>query len=361
MFEDSNYLIYIIVFLFFISFTTLITITLERTRKNNRQEMIFQEKIYVLNEKISRFEYEVRQQFYEMEKFIELNKDISSSNVYSKNKEQPVDYFKTLAEINKKMNDIIDFQKELKVQSLSDISVSKATSIENKKEINQKTDIFDEKINYIQSVSADVAHTLKSPMSGLKLSVSNLKNKLSNDNNFRDDLNDIESMINLIERQVDNYSKLAYYSPEHDLIKGDYIESLENNLKIFLLGINKKINLEVINKEKIMIAKNQFDLLEIPLICIVENAFEMVNDNGRVKVEILRKNSEIKIEIFNDGPHFYQDNDLIFTEGYTTRNSSGRGLALAKEIVEEYLNGKIWATNEDVGVKFHITFLEANA
>lgn len=91
--------------------------------------------------------------------------------------------------------------------------------------------------------------------------------------------------------------------------------------------------------------------------CILDNAFAYSPDNGIIAIDAKKEQNQISISIQNQGP-IVEPTVLnqIFDQGFSTRQSTGRGLAIAKKAIEEMLNGIIVCENtgEEKGVKFSI-------
>ena len=91
--------------------------------------------------------------------------------------------------------------------------------------------------------------------------------------------------------------------------------------------------------------------------CIWENSINFSKDNGIVYTHAYLYDNILTVEIFNEGPIIKKDLlENIFEKGFSTRGSSGRGLAIVKQAVEKTLNGTVICENvdDDHGVKFTI-------
>lgn len=206
---------------------------------------------------------------------------------------------------------------------------------------------YENKIKYIGTVTSDMAHTLKTPLSGIKGSLRLLKEEMGNQS--LDRIKELEEAIDTLGITIEGYSKLGLStleSPKKESV--NLKEAVESNFKIFALSTEKKVNLKFYIPEDIYMSSTLFKNLMIPLISILENAIEAIRDNGIIDVSV-ESNHSWKINIYDNGPSIPESNDKIYQRGYSTKNSEGIGLAVAKEIVEQILNGKLYHKNEPAG------------
>lgn len=94
------------------------------------------------------------------------------------------------------------------------------------------------------------------------------------------------------------------------------------------------------------------------LLNIIDNAIESLisidKDNKYIKVFIYEDEFQYVISIKNNGPKIY-NTDIIFTEGFSTKNGNNRGygLYLTKQILDKY-GYHIFATSDDFITEFTI-------
>lgn len=91
---------------------------------------------------------------------------------------------------------------------------------------------------------------------------------------------------------------------------------------------------------------------------IIDNAIESLNsidkDNKYIKMFVYEDEFQYVISIKNNGPKIY-NTDIIFTEGFSTKDSNNRGygLYLTKQILDKY-GYHIFATSDDFITEFTI-------
>ncbi|CEN75984.1 two-component sensor histidine kinase [[Clostridium] sordellii] len=94
------------------------------------------------------------------------------------------------------------------------------------------------------------------------------------------------------------------------------------------------------------------------LLNIIDNAIESLisidKDNKYIKVFIYEDEFQYVISIKNNGPKIY-NTDIIFTEGFSTKNGNNRGygLYLTKQILDKY-GYHVFATSDDFITEFTI-------
>lgn len=234
--------------------------------------------------------------------------------------------------------------------------ISNMTNIQNLFELlnNQK----DEQFGYVKNVLSDIVHTIRNPSSGMRAVLEVLKLDYSNDENMLEKVRDLDNYIDEIENNLNAYYQISSFNTsieeEHQKL------SLKNELdlrgKLLTISLGKKIELR--NRiDEIELDKNVVEILMLAITCIWENAISFSKDNGIITTDTSLKDNILTVEIINDGPIIKQELiNKIFEQGFSTRNSTGRGLAIVKQAIEKSLNGIIACENigEENGVKFTI-------
>ncbi len=83
---------------------------------------------------------------------------------------------------------------------------------------------------------------------------------------------------------------------------------------------------------------------------IIKNAIDAMSGKGKLSLSITSSENKAKIVICDNGKGLHkQQFKQIFETGYTTKKRGwGLGLSLAKRIIEEYHNGKIFVKNSAI-------------
>lgn len=192
---------------------------------------------------------------------------------------------------------------------------------------------------------ADASHELKTPLSVMIASADAYFND-KDDKWVYNMKNESERMIKLVTELLD----LAKTEKEQDIVmqEGNLSDIVEGSILTFeSLFYDKKIKLKYNIDPDIKILCNEDLMVELMGI-LIDNAIKYCSKNGKVVVDLSKKNKQIILEVKNTGaPIKKEDEERIFERFYksdTSRNRNsnnyGLGLAIAKNIVEQH-NGDI--------------------
>jgi signal transduction histidine kinase len=292
---------------------------------------------------LKRLKYSMKQSIYDI--MIDTNKYSELS--YNK---KIYNISKSSFSINHEMLDnYIINNDDLIIKYISSRSYPKSI-VTSESNIEHSEDKYKEKMRYISSVTSDIAHALKSPISGIKVNLKFLKQEAGQDINSR--IQALDTLISLLEDTIEGYGTLSRKNDNEENL--DIGELLETRLKLLSMASNKKININCSIQKNLNISLKIFRKLEIAIMCIAENAFDAVSDNGIVTLKMTRNGDNIEINIYNNGPRINEEEGRIFNEGFSTKGSTGIGLAVSKEIIEKRLDGKIIYRNVENGIEFII-------
>lgn len=289
---------------------------------------------------------------------ISLNESANSliSYLLDKNAKKDIikvfnDHILKTLKTNKNINEIIEF--ELKSDILYfDISttIMKNSSNENsgiicsfkditkRKKLENKIERID-KLASLGELSAALAHEIRNPLSGIKMSAQVLNKRFkkynqdeSNEKLFKGIVKEIDRLDNLI-KDILSFSK-------HKTIKQEKIELKEfikNSLKFFINDVEKKdINIKLDIKEAKFINFDKNQLTQI-FLNLISNALKAVEQNGNILIKISDyDNKYIKCEVIDDGKGIEKENIKKIFNPFFTTNEDGTGLGLS--VVFELLN-----------------------
>ena len=291
------------------------------------------------NFKYTNFDYEndnFERMFYELRK---IRTDIKKAN------ELRVNEIQELAKNNENNNEFDYAQLVYQISQMTNIQFL-FDLLNNSK---------NQELKYVKNVLADIVHTIRNPASGMKAIIAILKMENINEE-FTEKINDIEKYINEIETNLNAYYQISRMDPPVlDNNKVDLKNEIISRTRLLALSSGKKINIDSDDVCEVSIDKNVCEILMLAITCILENSMSFVNDNGFIIISVHNDNAILNIDITNNGPLIQEEYiNKIFDQGYSSRGSSGRGLAIAKQAVENTLNGIISCENLDNGVKFSI-------
>lgn len=201
-------------------------------------------------------------------------------------------------------------------------------------------------------MAKETAHQLGTPLSSLLAWVEILKSKDIDTKTISEMSKDVERLENITER----FSKIG--SPpklqEENIVKVVY-ESI-NYLKS---RTSKRVcySINVPEKHNIIIPLNAH-LFGWVIENLCKNAVDAIDGSGNIIVDIIEEGRYIYIDVTDTGKGIPKSKfKAIFNPGYTSKQRGwGLGLSLAKKIVENYHNGKIFVKSSilNKGTTFRI-------
>jgi len=194
-------------------------------------------------------------------------------------------------------------------------------------------------------MSKETAHQLGTPISSLMAWIEILKLQ----NIEKSLIDEFEKDIDRLERITERFSKIGSKPELHPA----------NVISALSLTINY---LKTRSSEKVVF-KTKFDereTIEIPLNValfswvienICKNAIDAMGNHGTITVDIHKKDSQVIIDITDTGKGVPKSQfSTIFQPGFSTKKRGwGLGLSLAKRIIENYHNGKIFIKWSELG------------
>lgn len=211
-----------------------------------------------------------------------------------------------------------------------------------------------------REMAKQVAHEIKNPLTPMRLTVQSFQRKFNpNDPEISKKLDDYTKTIL---QQIDTMTAVAGAFSNFATMPAQQNETL-NVVRIV------KMALEIFNEDYI-----QFSALEDEIIAkldrtqlirvitnLVKNAIQAIpeeQENKLVFVTVFRQDNEVKIAVKDNGKGISKENqERVFEPKFTTKSSGmGLGLAIIKNIIENY-NGTItFETEPNVGTEFLVSF-----
>lgn len=193
-------------------------------------------------------------------------------------------------------------------------------------------------------LSKETAHQLGTPISSLLAWLEMMKLK-SNDPDL---LAELEKDVKRLEKITERFSKIGSKPilKKENLIA--VISSAVNYLKTRSSG-SVKFNVHL-SLEELYIPLNA-SLFEWVIENICKNAIDATNGQGEVEIFISDHNQVVYVDVSDTGKGISKGLfKTIFKPGYTTKERGwGLGLSLAKRIVEEYHDGRIFVHQSEIG------------
>jgi nitrogen fixation/metabolism regulation signal transduction histidine kinase len=213
-----------------------------------------------------------------------------------------------------------------------------------------------------REMAQQVAHEIKNPLTPMKLSLQMLQRSIS-----KKDENIIERTSKMTETMIEqidvltviasNFSSFAKL-PEMKLAHIDICELLQVSLSLYENKDRVEMSYEIpsypifVDIDKVQMQRVFTNLLENAIQSIDQNIIGNLN----VSIHHIRPEHKVLISIEDNGMGVpLEIRDKIFNPNFTTKSSgSGLGLAMCKDIIEQF-KGKIWFSSEiHKGTVFYI-------
>jgi signal transduction histidine kinase len=193
-------------------------------------------------------------------------------------------------------------------------------------------------------LSKETAHQLGTPISSLLAWLEMMKLK-SNDPDL---LIELEKDIRRLEKITERFSKIG----SKPILKKDNLINVISTAVNYLktrTSENIKFNLHF-SIDELFLPLNS-SLFEWVIENICKNAVDAINGKGEIDIYVTDHNQVVYVDVSDTGKGISKSKfKTIFKPGYTTKERGwGLGLSLAKRIVEEYHDGKIFVHQSEIG------------
>ena len=204
-------------------------------------------------------------------------------------------------------------------------------------------------------MAKETAHQLGTPLSSLMGWVEYIRMKKLDDTMA----NELEKDVKRLETITDRFSKIGSL-PE--LKPQPLITALQHAIGYMETRSPKKVEYAFIKNSRADVALNEA-LFNWVIENLCRNAIDAMGGKGKITFHLDESESKVVLDITDTGKGMKAaDKKNVFEPGYTTKKRGwGLGLTLAKRIVEEYHNGKIFVKHSkiDEGSTIRITLDKA--
>lgn len=194
-------------------------------------------------------------------------------------------------------------------------------------------------------MSKETAHQLGTPTSSLSGWIEILQNKYPENPVTKELALDVERLEKVTERFSRIGSKPSLVN--EDIIKlimhsVDYLRSRSSSKVVFRLDFNPDAE---------VIVPVNAALFEWVIENVAKNAIDAMEGKGKITFKVAEAEKSTIIDISDTGKGIPKSAfKKIFNPGFTTKQRGwGLGLSLARRIIEEYHNGKIFVRNSEIG------------
>ena len=196
-------------------------------------------------------------------------------------------------------------------------------------------------------LSKETAHQLGTPISSLMAWNEILKTKIGENDMI---VSEIEKDVNRLHTITERFSKIGSV-PE--LSAQNISEVTTKSVEYMLHRTSKKITYSIDDTSTEHICLISTPLFEWVIENLCKNAIDaMEGKEGNIDFELFNQEDTLIIEVTDSGRGIERGKfKSIFKPGYTTKQRGwGLGLSLAKRIIEEYHNGKIFVKSSELGL-----------
>ncbi len=194
-------------------------------------------------------------------------------------------------------------------------------------------------------MSKETAHQLGTPISSLMAWVEILKN-----DKYNEELTtEVEKDIKRLEKISSRFSKIGS-KPKLDV--ENIVTIISDVISYISPRISKGINITFEKDKSTILAPINVDLFEWVIENLCKNGADAIKDIGTISIKMSENKKNVFIDITDSGKGIAKSKfRMIFKPGYTTKKRGwGLGLSLAKRIIEQYHNGKIFVKNSKIGI-----------
>ncbi|MGD0756184.1 MAG: ATP-binding protein [Bacteroidales bacterium] len=194
-------------------------------------------------------------------------------------------------------------------------------------------------------MSKETAHQLGTPTSSLAGWIEILQNKYPGISITGELARDVERLEKVTER----FSRIG---SRPSLTKEDIVSIISRTIDYLKSRTSSKVKINIDYKfDKAVEVPVNSALFEWVIENVFKNAVDSMEGSGEITVRITETEKHALIDISDTGKGIPKSAfNKIFNPGFTTKQRGwGLGLSLAKRIIEEYHNGKIFVRHSEVG------------
>jgi signal transduction histidine kinase len=211
----------------------------------------------------------------------------------------------------------------------------------------------EDRLRAIGRTVAGIAHEIRNPLNGIRLSMQLLEQRLKRGSVQPEDLGVVISEVDRMDALLND---LLAFKEKKPFVLGE-----QNLLPLIEKCVHLVQPQQGIGKIRIeagdpgLRASIDSQRLTQALMNLLLNAVEATQNHGDVKVNLYQTNQAVTIEVHDSGPGLDEEQRKhLFEAFYTTKpDGTGLGLAVSRELVEE-MGGKLTYKNGSPGAKFII-------
>ena len=194
-------------------------------------------------------------------------------------------------------------------------------------------------------MSKETAHQLGTPISSLMAWIEILKLHNVDETLIKEFEKDTERL----ERITERFSKIG---SKPELFRANLVEALNSTVNYLKTRSSNKVIFKT--------SFSEYEIVEMPLNIalfswvienLCKNAIDAMENHGTITIDLHEKGNQILVDVTDTGKGVPKSQfKTIFQPGYSTKKRGwGLGLSLAKRIIENYHNGKIFIKWSEIG------------
>lgn len=205
-------------------------------------------------------------------------------------------------------------------------------------------------------MAKETAHQLGTPISAIVAWIEHLNLLREDDEEVGEVIGELRNDVNRLELIAERFSKIGSL-PKLDKI--NIYEELDKCKTYMQRRASKRVKFDFPAPEnhKLIVGINP-PLFDWVIENLLRNALDAMDSSGQITAEVYSEKGFVYIDISDTGKGIPSNRfKTVFEPGYTTKKRGwGLGLSLAKRIVEQYHNGRIFVkkSSENVGTTFTI-------
>ena len=220
--------------------------------------------------------------------------------------------------------------------------------------LREMTSALHERMDAIERFAADVSHEIKNPLTSLRSAVETAA-RVSDPDQQKKLMAIIQEDVQRLDRLITDISNASRLDAELSRAEAETIDiagMLATLHEIYTAGDTQtEVALKISGERPFRVAAIEDRLVQV-FRNLLQNAISFSPPSGRVTLSLARHESDIEIDVCDDGPGLPESKlDAVFNRFYTERpegekfgTHSGLGLSISKQIVEAH-GGSIRAEN----------------
>jgi len=211
-----------------------------------------------------------------------------------------------------------------------------------------------------REMAKQVAHEIKNPLTPMRLSVQSFQRKFNpEDENIHQKVDEYSQTLI---QQIDTMSSIASAFSNFAKMPAQQNETLNVSSIV-------KLGLDIFSEDYIIFSTDNneilanFDRTQLIRVVtnLVKNGIQSIPEDKadpRIEVRVTSEDDMVKITVEDNGIGITEENKLkIFEPKFTTKSSGmGLGLAMVKNIVENYKGNITFTSQSGIGTTFIVTF-----